>query len=93
MDMINENRESENMRLERTTFETSRAGEYFDSRQLSALTGVPPTQFASVILKESNDIALDACETVGVAPEVVGEVPDSNTGVLKGIPAPFGGAV
>jgi hypothetical protein len=39
------------MMLERITFETSRAGEYFDSRQLSTLTGVAPQQFASVILQ------------------------------------------
>ena len=28
-------------KLERTTFEASRAAEYFDARQLSTLTGVP----------------------------------------------------
>jgi DNA topoisomerase VI subunit B len=58
------------MKLERTYFEASRAGEYFDSRQLSTLTGVAPQQFASVILKESIDNALDACEMAGVAPEI-----------------------
>ncbi len=47
--------------LQRTTFETSRAAEYFDGRQLSALTGVPQTEFASVCLKELVDNALDAC--------------------------------
>jgi DNA topoisomerase VI subunit B len=57
-------------KLERTTFETSRAAEYFDARQLSALTGVPQHEFASVCLKELIDNALDACETAGVAPEV-----------------------
>jgi len=56
--------------LQRTTFETSRAAEYFDGRQLSALTGVPQTEFASVCLKELVDNALDACETAGVAPQV-----------------------
>src|SRR5215218_3425796 len=58
------------MKLERTTFETSRAGEYLESRQLSALTGVAPQQFASVILKESIDNGLDACEMAGVPPEI-----------------------
>jgi histidine kinase/DNA gyrase B/HSP90-like ATPase len=58
------------VKLERTTFETSRAAEYFDARQLSALTGVPQYEFASVCLKELIDNALDACETAGVAPEV-----------------------
>jgi DNA topoisomerase VI subunit B len=56
--------------LERTTFEASRAAEYFDARQLSALTGVPREEFLSVCLKELADNALDACETAGIAPEV-----------------------
>src|SRR5215218_751933 len=57
-------------KLERTTFEVSRASEYFDARQLSALTGVAQTEFASVCLKELVDNALDASETAGVAPEI-----------------------
>ena len=56
--------------LHRTTFEVSRASEYFDARQLSALTGVPQTEFASVCLKELVDNSLDACETAGVSPEI-----------------------
>jgi DNA topoisomerase VI subunit B len=57
-------------KLERTTFEVSRAAEYFDARQLSALTGVPANQLASVCLKELVDNSLDACETARVAPVV-----------------------
>ena len=57
-------------KLQRTTFETSRAAEYFDARQLSTLTGVPTSEFASVCLKELVDNSLDACETAGVAPVV-----------------------
>jgi DNA topoisomerase VI subunit B len=57
-------------KLERTTFESSRAAEYFDARQLSALTGVPREEFLSVCLKELADNALDACEMAGVAPEI-----------------------
>ena len=57
-------------KLERTTFETSRAAEYFDARQLSTLTGVGTSDFASVCLKELVDNSLDACETAGVAPEI-----------------------
>jgi DNA topoisomerase VI subunit B len=57
-------------KLERTTFEASRAAEYFDARQLSALAGVPASAFASVVLKELIDNALDACETVGAVPAV-----------------------
>jgi DNA topoisomerase-6 subunit B len=57
-------------KLERTSFETSRASEYFDARQLSTLTGVGTSGFASVCLKELVDNSLDACETAGVAPEI-----------------------
>jgi DNA topoisomerase VI subunit B len=56
--------------LQRTTFETSRAAEYFDARQLSALVGVSQDEFASVCLKELVDNSLDACETAGVVPVV-----------------------
>jgi DNA topoisomerase VI subunit B len=70
-------------KLERTTFETSRAAEYFDARQLSTLTGVPQEQFASVCLKELIDNALDACEMAsGIAPEVGVEV-EQEDGVLR----------
>jgi DNA topoisomerase VI subunit B len=62
------------VRLERTAFETSRTAEYFDARQLSTLTGVPTSEFASVCLKELIDNALDACETAGVVPEIDVEV-------------------
>jgi len=57
-------------KLQRTTFETSRAAEYFDARQLSAQTGVGQTEFASVCLKELVDNALDASETAGASPEI-----------------------
>ena len=58
------------IKLQRTTFEASRAAEYFDARQLSALTGVPRAKLFIVCLKELADNALDACETAGVVPEV-----------------------
>src|ERR671912_2205846 len=57
-------------KLQRTTFEISRAAEYFDARQLSALVGVSQDEFASVCLKELVDNSLDACETAGVSPVV-----------------------
>src|SRR5215211_3032665 len=57
-------------KLRRTTFEVSRASEYFDARQLSALVGVSQDEFAGVCLKELVDNSLDACETSGVAPVV-----------------------
>src|SRR5215217_4712990 len=61
-------------KLERTTFESSRAGEYFDARELQAQTGQPASNFAIVALKELVDNAFDACKTAGVAPEVGIEV-------------------
>ncbi len=61
-------------KLERTTFETSRAAEYFDARELQAQTGQPVQNFATVALKELVDNALDACESAGVAPETSIEV-------------------
>ena len=56
--------------LQRTTFSTSRAAEYFDARELSAQTGQSQYNFAHVAIKELVDNALDACETAGVAPVV-----------------------
>src|SRR5215212_2394571 len=57
-------------KLQRTTFEISRAAEYFDARQLSALVGVSQDEFSSVCLKELVDNSLDACEAAGVPPVV-----------------------
>jgi len=70
-------------KLERTTFEASRAAEYFDARQLSALSGVPTSKFASVCLKELVDNALDACETAGTAPAIGIDVRKGEQGVIQ----------
>jgi hypothetical protein len=70
-------------KLERTTFETSRAAEYFDARELQAQTGQPASNFAAVALKELMDNALDACETADVAPEVRIGVRDGGRGWLQ----------
>lgn len=67
--------------LKRTAFETSRAAEYFDARELSAQTGRPPAAFAAVVVKELVDNALDACETAKVAPEITLEA--SEEGLLR----------
>ena len=56
--------------LQRTMFETSRAAEYFNARELQAQTGQLIDQFATVALKELVDNALDACETANVAPTI-----------------------
>jgi DNA topoisomerase VI subunit B len=69
-------------KLQRTTFEISRAAEYFDARQLSALVGVSQDEFSSVCLKELVDNSLDACETAGVAP-VVGVKVGREDGLIR----------
>lgn len=56
--------------LHRTLFETSRTAEYFDLRELQAQTGQPANNFATVVLKELCDNALDAAEASGIPPEV-----------------------
>jgi DNA topoisomerase VI subunit B len=48
--------------LERITFTTSRAAEYFEVRELERMTGQPATEFLVVILKELLDNAADAVE-------------------------------
>lgn len=68
--------------LHRTTFETSRAAEYFDARQLSTLVGVSQDEFASVCLKELVDNSLDACETAG-APAVVGVMVEREDEIIR----------
>src|SRR4051812_28915694 len=57
-------------KLKRTTFKTSRAAQYVEARALTAMTGQGVHRFADVVAKELVDNALDACETVGVAPEI-----------------------
>jgi Histidine kinase-, DNA gyrase B-, and HSP90-like ATPase len=54
--------------LHRTTFETSRASEYFNLKELQASTGQSAERFAAVALKELMDNALDAAEMADVAP-------------------------
>jgi DNA topoisomerase VI subunit B len=66
--------------LQRTTFEMSRAAEYFSVRELQTLTGQQEWRFVSVVLKELKDNAIDSCETATVAPVLhVGWVPDPET--------------
>ena len=66
--------------LNRTTFETSRAAEYFDVKELQAQTGQSSDMFPAVVLKELVDNALDACESDCIAPVI-----DINTSVSDGI--------
>jgi DNA topoisomerase VI subunit B len=71
--------------LARTTFETSRAAEYFSVRELQAQTGQPREQFAAVALKELVDNALDACETTGIAPVIDIDVRGQNGLLCLGV--------
>ena len=56
--------------LERTTFETSRALEYFTEKELQAQIGHGPDYWPVAVLRELIDNALDACEVGGRAPEI-----------------------
>ena len=68
--------------LQRTTFDMSRAAEYFSVPELQTLTGQPRHRFVAVVVKELLDNAIDACETAGVAPVLhVRWVPEPSTGL------------
>jgi hypothetical protein len=58
-------------RLERATFETSRAAEYFTAEGLTKLTEQSEESFGDVVIKELGDNALDAAETSRVVPELL----------------------
>ena len=70
-------------KLERTSFEFSRAREYFELKELSTLTGQEPENFATVVLKELVDNALDGCEMAGVTPYITVEV-DGDVAAVDG---------
>ena len=56
--------------LARRTFSVSRAADFLEARALVSQTGQPEDRFGNVVIKELLDNALDACETVGVQPEI-----------------------
>lgn len=56
--------------LQRTTFTTSRALEFFSEKELAMQMGFDAAHWPIALLKELLDNALDACETAGVAPVV-----------------------
>ena len=58
------------VRLERSTFRTSRLLDFANEKELTAQTGHPPAEWPLVIVKELVDNALDACEEAGVTPEI-----------------------
>jgi DNA topoisomerase VI subunit B len=59
-----------NATLTRTTFEMSRALEFFTERELTMQPGFPRLQWGIALTKELSDNGLDACEKAGVAPEI-----------------------
>jgi DNA topoisomerase VI subunit B len=59
-----------NATLTRTTFEISRALEFFTERELQMQIGFPPWHWAIALTKELVDNALDECETAGVSAEI-----------------------
>jgi DNA topoisomerase VI subunit B len=56
--------------LERTTFQTSRLLEFFSEKELQMQLGFPKAQWPIALVKELIDNALDACETLGVLPDI-----------------------
>jgi DNA topoisomerase VI subunit B len=69
--------------LARTTFETSRAAEYFTPHELQAQTGQPASRFVEVVIKELLDNALDAAETAGARPIIALDVTYNNDDVTE----------
>lgn len=66
-------------KLERTTFKTSRAMDFFSERELVTQTGHSVDEWPFVIVKEAVDNALDACEEADIPPEI--EVRADATGI------------
>lgn len=67
-----------NNELVRILAKTPRAAEYFSTKELQAQTGQPANNFATVVLKELIDNALDESENIGM-PEIeidITETPD-----------------
>lgn len=56
--------------LNRETFTTSRAMEYFTEKELKMQIGAPKELWPVTLIKELIDNSLDACEGAGVAPEI-----------------------
>src|SRR5690606_8006700 len=76
--------------LQRETFETSRALEYFSEKELRAQIGFDVDYWPVAILRELIDNALDAAEAAGVPPEIGVSTADDTITVTDngpGIPA------
>ena len=64
--------------MNRTTFETNRALEFFSEKELSMQLGHYRGRWLLAIIKELIDNSLDACETKGGKPEISVEVSDES---------------
>src|SRR5512132_3957148 len=64
------------VRLERSTFRTSRLLDFANEKELTAQTGHPPAEWPLVVLKELVDNELDACEEAEVQPIIAITVND-----------------
>lgn len=64
------------VQLRRETFELSRVMEFFSDRELTAQIGHPRHYWPVALLKELLDNALDACESVDIAPAITVELQD-----------------
>jgi DNA topoisomerase VI subunit B len=76
--------------LARTTFETSRLLEYFSEKELAMQLGAGRDLWALVLVKELIDNGLDACESVGILPEIRLYLSDNGFAVRdngQGLPA------
>ena len=56
--------------LQRSTFVTSRQGDFFNEKELTIQFGCPKALWAATTIKELVDNALDATESANVAPEI-----------------------
>lgn len=72
--------------LERTTFATNRAMEFFTEKELQMQIGHDRELWAIALVKELIDNALDACETAGRAPEIVVTADNQAVSVLDNGP-------
>lgn len=70
-------------RLERQTFEISRHAEYFSAKELTYQTGIQRSGFATVVLKELVDNALDACEKGNASPSIDVVIRDTSRGAIE----------
>ena len=79
-------------KLQRQTFRTSRALEFFSLKELALQTGHASDRWPEVILKELLDNSLDACEDTDTLPEITATitpdglvVEDSGPGLPAGV--------